>query len=274
MKKVLYTTILAVSMLFISCENTEDDLVSLSDSGWVEFTSASSLAVYRADAPSVAEVTVRLPIGSNENGLDVSYTATVTQGTTQGNTGLGAQSINISPSGKEATIRFDVLPSTANYVIEFAINGVSNSNYQIGLSDGSKIVMHTLTVCPLSVGTTYNASVQVPDIGVDSTNNAPFAYTATLTPVMGQAFTWDIDSAWGPNFVALLTGNPGFAGLFTYPATLVLNPDTNEVTVIGDGNFFTGGSGTYDPCTDTFAITISQDLFNGDFTVDTTLTGI
>lgn len=57
---------------------------------------------------------------------------------------------------------------------------------------------------------------------------------------------------------------------YLYPATLILNSN-GSVNVIGGAAYATGGTGFYDPCSDTFGYNLTQGVFNGNFTVDISL---
>ena len=109
----------------------------------------------------------------------------------------------------------------------------------------------------INVDTTYTSSVT-------AAGGARPSHTATLTPVPGATNQYTIDSAWGPNFVAALTGSPAFEGQFPYAGTLTINSDYS-VTVVGapTSPWATGGTGTYDPCTNVISYALSNALFSG-----------
>ena len=100
----------------------------------------------------------------------------------------------------------------------------------------------------------------IPDIDITDENNEDYDYVATLTQL--TANSWSIDSAWGPSFVANLTGNPTYIGQLLYPATITINAN-GSVTVLGTSANRPGGTGTYDPCSDTFVLTLNQATFTG-----------
>lgn len=118
----------------------------------------------------------------------------------------------------------------------------------------------------INVDTTYTSSVT-------ALGGARPSHTATLTPVPGATNQYTIDSAWGPNLVAALTGNPAFEGQFPYAGTLTINSDYS-VTVVGVSTspWATGGVGEYDPCTNTITYELTQALFTNAFTVQVVLT--
>lgn len=99
------------------------------------------------------------------------------------------------------------------------------------------------------------------------------SHTATLTPVPGSPNQYNIDSAWGPTLVATLTGNPAFVGQYVYAGTLTINSDFS-VTIVGvpTSAWATGGTGTYNPCTNVISYTLTQALFTNNFTTSVVLT--
>lgn len=85
-------------------------------------------------------------------------------------------------------------------------------------------------------------------------------FTPTLVDNGDGTFT--VDSFFG-DFVANATGNEDYVGQFQYPGTLVINDDFT-VSVTTDNGYATGGMGTYDPCTDSFNLTLDQFIFTED----------
>lgn len=149
---------------------------------------------------------------------------------------------------------------TRSYVISFAEeNGVA--------TDG-ELTVNVFLVCPFTgdIGSAHEGS------GV-AFNAATPTWAPTLTPVDGQENTWTIDSAWGPNFVAWATGNGGFAGQYLYSGTITVDPDDLSATLVGDDAWATGGTGRFDPCTNSFQMTLRQGLFTNAFTVDVVIQG-
>lgn len=114
------------------------------------------------------------------------------------------------------------------------------------------------------VDTTYTSTVT-------ALNGTRPSHTATLTPISGN--TYAIDSAWGPNLVATLTGNASLQGQYLYAGTLTINSDFT-VTIVGSpsSTWATGGSGTYNPCTNVITYVLTQALFTNPFTTTVVLT--
>jgi hypothetical protein len=104
---------------------------------------------------------------------------------------------------------------------------------------------------------------------------AAIEYTATLTPVAGTTNQYTIDSAWGPNFIAWVTGNAAYEGRYLYSGVLTINPD-KTIIIVGDSTWSAvGGTGVYDPsCINKFSYTLKQTLFGNPFTTDVVLTQV
>ncbi len=120
--------------------------------------------------------------------------------------------------------------------------------------------------CPLVIGTTYQSQTDIPDLGAPASAFA--SDQVTLTPT-GDPFTYSVTNIWASNTVAVLAGVSGYP----YPGIIKLDPHTLEVTVTGSAPYGPGGTGTYDPCSDTFDLTLNQVLFTSPFTVHVVLAG-
>ena len=139
-----------------------------------------------------------------------------------------------------------------------------------GFPGGADGKVYTVTLldddCPAEVSATY--------AGTGRAFNADTPeWSATLTAVGGTDNQWTVNSLWGPDFVGWATGDAGFNGRFIYAGTITYNATDRSVAVAGDAGWATGGTGTYDTCNDVFTFTLTQGLFQSDFTVDVTLTG-
>ena len=115
----------------------------------------------------------------------------------------------------------------------------------------------------ISVDTTYSGQSY---IGTSLVSENTHTFTPTGTPNQ-----YAVDSCWGSSFVADATGNPAYQGLFVYPGTLTINSDMT-VTVVGGAGYATGGTGTYDPCSNVITLSLTQALFSSPFTVEVILT--
>ena len=269
MKKIITITFcFCLALVTFNCNEeglNDGKFNSNPESGWIEFDNESSST---NQGQAFVEIPISLPIGINPNGQSITYSISLLSGSLPDGA-LGTFSTVIPPAETTANIVFDIPQSDDSYEVVFTLLRSDNAGFQIGLPDGSKQITHNLFVnCAPVVGTTYNGTVTSSDIGLTSSNNGPFNFTATITQTSDN--TYAVNTAWGPNFVALLAQQPGLAGAFVYPATLTLNAD-GSVTVTGGAAYATGGSGSYDPCEDVFTYNISQAVFNGDFTVDVVL---
>lgn len=258
MKKIAY--LLVLSLIAFSCETSDNLPTDYPDSGWIEFDSASSETF---ETQPMVSIPMSLPYGTNEMGQEVTYSAELISGTVP-NGNFGTFTTTLVAGEDTGAISFDVSEASANYEVLFTLLSTSHPDYQIGLSDGTKIIQHTLKVCNVEVMSDYTAN----PIAFDA--EAP-EYTATLTPVPGTDNEFTIDSAWGPNFVAWATGNPAYEGAFLYSGTVIVNFDDYTVEVIGDDAWASGGTGTFDPCNNEITFEVGQALFSNPFTVVNTL---
>lgn len=168
-----------------------------------------------------------------------------------------------------AAVSFDEAGS-ATVTSTILTSGVNYTVYAVSVNkDGlrSEQVFTTGYAQPqfgVIVDTTYTSSITA--LGATRPS-----HTATLTPISGNSYA--IDSAWGPNFVAALTGNPAYQGQFLYAGTLTINSDFT-VTIVASPTspWATGGTGTYNPCTNVISYTLTQALFTNPFTASVVLT--
>ncbi|MGJ8594207.1 MAG: hypothetical protein ACSHXF_16780 [Aquaticitalea sp.] len=269
MKKIINITIcLCLTLVLFNCDEeglNDGKFKSTPESGWIEFDSASSGG---NQGMETVEIPISLPIGTNPDGQDVTYSVELISGNIPSSS-LGNFTTTIPAGETTGNIVFDVVQSEGSYMLEFTLLSTTNVGFQIGLSDGTKQTTHSLFInCTQNVGTTYSGTVTIEDLGLTSTNNAAYNFTATLTQTSATGYS--IDTAWGPSFVALLAGQPGLAGQYLYPGTITV-AGSGAVTVVGIDAYATGGTGSYDPCDDVFTYSLTQGLFNGDFSVDVVL---
>lgn len=190
-----------------------------------------------------------------EGGSDAPSNSDVFNGVASGLVESGAFEL----TGAAIDVNVSSLCNNASYDV-YAVQFTSDSF----LSDSPEST--SITTGGLDIAGTYSA--QPFAFGEDSP-----AYTATLTAVDGTTDQFTIDSAWGPNWVAWATGDPGFEGIYVYSGVITINAD-NSITIVGDDGWSAiGGSGEYDPsCVNVFSYTLQQELFAGTFTVDNVLT--
>ncbi|AEH00276.1 hypothetical protein [Lacinutrix sp. 5H-3-7-4] len=267
MKKInLILTSLLLSLFLVGCDSNENGLNGgNSDSGWIQFDASASNA-FSTDA-NVA-IPFSLPYGTNAQGQTITYSIDAVSGNVPSDQ-LGTFTTILEATDQDGTINFTPIATGENYTLRFTLLSTSNTDYQIGLSDGSKQITYDLTVCNFAVSASYTGDAYSNDLDIAPGTFGP--YTSTFTPVDGEDNTWTLDTTWGPDFVFNLTGGGVPQGSFPYESTVVLNSD-NTVTVTAEAPY-SGGTGSYDPCTDTFTLNLGQALFTGTFTVDVVLTG-
>ena len=144
----------------------------------------------------------------------------------------------------------------------------------LGLGEGYMIYATTVNQNGTRTEEVFTTSVTVPTFDDVVTANVGTEFTATtryngspisqfpLTLNADGDFAFSTNDVWGDDFIATLTSNPAYTGAFPYPATLTVNPDfTVDVTSEVD----LGGSGTFDPCTQTFNLALTTNLFGEPF---------
>ncbi|MCO5725933.1 hypothetical protein [Robiginitalea marina] len=266
MRKFLY--ILFVSLGFLmSCE--EDLVIFDEGDGFiqVERTSAST-----SEDGAPMSTTISLGTETNDSGISVNFDVIIESGDASRFTITPANGVLDIPagefSGEIVVTPIDNIDADGNAVIRVEL---SESNpLPIGVGGlGLERTGATFTIndndCPTEISESYRVNVFA--FGAE----AP-AHSVALIPVAGTDNQWTVTSAWGPEFVAWATGDPGFSGAFPYSGTIVLNDDFS-VEFIGDAAWATGGIGSYSACDDQFTITLTQALFTTAFTVDIVMTG-
>ncbi len=261
--KILVALLLVVNF---GCNDSDGRFFETETSGWVEFAPPTAA---RTVTPSTTKLglTVNVNVPVYPNGLNIGYSLQAVQGDYTQYVSTG-NNLYVEPANKRypmptIDLMFSNLDNnfSGNAVIfDVVLNSVDQDGVTVGV-DANSIVKYRITIpCSIAVGTSYNASVTVADIGITDENNEDYDYVATLAQLTPNS--WSIDSAWGPSFVANLTGNPTYIGQLVYPATLTLNAN-GTVTVLGTSANRPGGTGTYDTCSDTFVLTLNQATFTG-----------
>jgi len=270
MKKIII--IFAFFAFLLGCDTDgEDQRFSFdSDSGWVQFpdNNTSSIINLSGSGTSTLEIPLNLRTATNLPGLTVGYSIS------SNNVVSGSGEVIYEPGSDIGVLMLSVdngAVLTEPGSVDITLTNTDRANVSVGLSDGSKPIVHNITInCASNVGTSYTGDSFSNDLGI-AAGSFP-AFMSTFTPVAGTPGSWDLDTTWGPDFVSLLCGGCVPPGSFPYPSTVTLNPD-NTVTVTGVDFYTSGGTGTYNTCADEFTLNIGQALFNGDFTVDVVLTG-
>jgi hypothetical protein len=262
MKKFLKSILVVFSLAtLVSCSEDDSKFSVDPQSGWAQFTTASQVNVAFGTTDEIV-LPVRLFSAVNP-GVDVMYTIEDVVGTSAGvltsNPGMisiasgtlnGDLVLGLATEGLTSTIEFDVV-----------LTATSRDNVQVGLSDDSKPIVRRVRICPFTFAASYTG---VPTANLAAPAVAP-AFTVNFTPTANDnEFT--LTTCWGPNYVAFLTGNPGFNGLFPYPGTLSVDPTSGVVTVVGGAGYATGGTGSMDACSGVITVTLGQGLFGSPFT--------
>ncbi len=260
MKKIIY--LFAISIFLMGCESDDKLSGGNADSGWIQYdTEATNL---EADSDPI-ELPISLPYGINKEGLTITYQVTALVGNAPASL-LGTFTTKLNASEDTGSILVTPVNNGEYYQLLYTLTKSSNPDYLIGLSDGSKVTKHIVTV--FDVKTSYTGDTSSVDISLPA-GTFP-AFTSTFTAVDGEINMWTLDTTWGPDFVNLLSGGGAPPGSFPYPSTLTLNDDLT-VTITSTEAYATGGEGTYDPITDTFTLNLTQGVFNNPFTADVIL---
>jgi hypothetical protein len=268
MKKFLKSILVVFSLAtLVSCSEDDSKFSVDSQSGWAQFTTGDQINLTFGTTDEIV-IPVRLFTAVNP-GINITYTIQDVVGSSAGvltsNPGMltiengnlrGDLVLGLATEGLTSTIEFDVV-----------LTATSRDNVQVGLSDDSKPIVRRVRICPFTFAASYT--------GVPTANLAPPAvapaFTVNFTPTANDnEFT--LTTCWGPNYVAFLTGNPGFNGLFPYPGTLSVDPTSGVVTVVGGAAYGTGGTGSMDACSGVITVTLSQGVFVNPFTTTVVFT--
>ncbi len=269
MKNIIKTITVALGFILIGCNAVDDTrFKSNTQSGWVEFESESTQVL--SDSGS-ATIPIEYNVPVNRENTTITYEVEIASGSAP-SVETGSFTTVVPADTRDAQITFEVDPSiTTNYTVQFTITGTSNPDVIVGL-DGDNPIVHTLEVCSNVLPLSWTGSAFIDGSQINT-------FDMTLTPT-GNEGEFEVSSAWGTNFVAEATGNPGFDGQFIYDGTMVINAD-NTLSIVGnDPALFPGtvlpedslNGNLFDPCTNQLVYTLSQSLFTGDFTVDVILT--
>lgn len=268
--KFLLLFSLVIALVFTSCEKQENVMYT-SEKGFVQFTDESSNLFEDATAPTKISVQYGGSLASNTNGIDVKFDVstldtsrfaiTPSNGTLTIPAGEASASIEIMP--------IDNITADGNLVIDITLSAENIKGIGIG-GEALKNISYSLTIvdndCPTEISAKYKA-----EVSAFGGFEAP-SHEVELVLVDGTSNQYSVVSLWGANFVAWATGDPGYAGLFVYPAIITLNSDFT-VDVEALGTYDTGGSGTYVACEDKFDLAIKTGLFGGSETMLVVLTG-
>ncbi len=156
----------------------------------------------------------------------------------------------------DQTVQQQILQSAEQ--IKFSII-LKTNDQQVAAIDVSSIDL--IYPCTIDPAPSYAGELSAPDIGWDASNFED--YTVTMTEIAPNFY--HVDDLFSKDWVSTLTGDNSNYGGFPFPATLIVDPATFEVTVQPENpQLASGGSGFYDPCNDTWTLDIDQTLFGGD----------
>ncbi|HWR94453.1 MAG TPA: hypothetical protein VN192_04565 [Flavobacterium sp.] len=209
----------------------------------------------------------------------------------EGSDGIGYVAVNVSNTSSEnRTIKYtiDQEKSTADpsqYTILEAIVPANSYNgyikvqtsydkvtrdpvtvYFILESVGDVAVQPELDFNTLSISQSceidYDLIANSEYIGLPTANGFDYlGFLPKLTQNPNKPNEFIFDTFWGTDFVFNYYGDSftSLSGLYPYAGRLVINQDLT-VTIYGFETYATGGSGTYDPCTNTFNYTLTNEL--------------
>jgi hypothetical protein len=268
-----FTILSILAGLVFSCElnnaNEGDYDGTNPRSGWIEFSETSS-SVLSTDGS--VNIPIDLNVDINDSDTEISYTVEVISGNAP-ETNVGTFTAVVPSGALNTEIDYDIDSSIeTNYTLQFTIIDTSNPDVIVGL-EGDNPIIYTLEVCSNEFPLSWTGNAFF-DGGSDPVNT----FDMTLTPT-GNPGEYDIDTAWGPDYVALLAQNPALEGQFLYAGVLTINPD-NSISIVGnDPSLFPGtvtaaestSGNEFDPCASELRYTLSQALFTGDFVVNVVL---
>lgn len=199
--------------------------------------------------------------------------------------------VSVNPEGTTATPNQYSIDQASLVIPANSYTGFVkvSSTYESLPADGSvSLVINLVEVGDPSlhldtVKTTYTLRIkrscpfELSSIGVNFTGTPSIEEDVynSFVPVMVQnpdkPNEFDLNTLWGLNFIGDFTGSSSLNGLYVYKGKIIINDDLT-LTVVGTDPGMPGGSGVYDPCTNTFSYTLAQDLFLDTFVVNVVLT--
>ncbi|RRO22573.1 hypothetical protein [Flavobacteriaceae bacterium 14752] len=271
MKNIIKLTTLILGLVLVGCNAVDDTRFKPNtESGWIEFSRVAD-KVLSTDGSVQIPFEYNVPV--NRENTIVSYDVEIISGEAP-SVETGSFTTVVPADTRDIDVLFDVDPNiTSNYTIQYTITSVSNPDVIVGL-DGDNPIVYELEVCADILPLAYTG---VAFIGDSQINTFDVFLTRT-----DDCDVFEMNSAWGTNFVAEATGNPDFDGQFIYEADLTLNPDfTVTITGVGDDAGALPGSvpnedatngNVFDLDTGVITYSLSQGLFANPFVVDVVLT--
>ncbi len=277
MKNIFKQTFVAIALVlsFASCDNIDlDGFEPNLTSGWVEFESASDQVL--SDVGTIT-IPMEYNVPVNKVNTQVTYTVEVIAGDGAGVT-TGTFTATVAENTVDLSIDYAIDPTIAsNYTLLFTIVSTSNPDVIIGL-EGDNPDTFTLEVCYNVFPLNWTGDAYIGD--PTNPSNLITTFDLVLTPT-GNDGEYTMNTAWGTDFVAQATGNPGFDGLFIYDGglftispdnTVVISEDPNDDrftgTVSQDAALNEANGNLFDPCSEQLFYTLGQGLFTNPFTVN------
>lgn len=247
-----YLATVLLSVLFLtSCE--EDLTVYTPESSYAQLatSTAATMSENSADGTTINVILG----GSNASGATFDFSVT-------------GDSSRFSVTPADGKIVFSAGSYETTITVTPLDNNVSDGNADLTISltgenigvggDGVDLTSIAVTIidddCPILIDETTTWISQYADSRADATE-------VELTKLADNQ--WYCPTTWGYNGVANFTGSAGFAGLYPFDVVITLNSDLT-ILVEGLDGWAIGGSGSFDPCLNTFTLPILDDeLFSG-----------
>lgn len=244
--------------------------------GWVrffDFDTSTNISISEIDCPdldnpiSTIEIPVELTARINKSDLNVTYELQGVSGTNPTDFISGSGTVTIPANSNKGVILLNI-DNTISFSSDISFNvlltSTNRSGITVGLDDNSELISYTVNLKLYDLTGTYSAT-SITAFGGDP---APL-FTAEVTPIDGEPNKWDIDTSWGPNFIAWATGVTTFEDSLFYKAILEVDPATGNITIIGNdddddfGDFDLGGSGTFNRCDGVLSYSVDGTFFGG-----------
>ena len=250
--KFIITTFI-VAALFYSCE--EELVIYTPESAYAQLDSSNPISM---SENSSGGKTIKVLLGTANPSNGGTFNFNVTGDTSR---------FSVTPS--DGVIEFQGGEIESMITITPIDNSVSDGNAELTVSltgdnigpagDGLMLTSIDVTIidddCPTLIDETLTWISQYADSRADAT-------VVELTK-LGEN-QWFCPTTWGYNGVGNFTGNPAYNGLYPFDVVITLNPVDNTITVEGTAAWAVGGTGSYDPCTNTFILAVLDDeLFAG-----------
>lgn len=178
---------------------------------------------------------------------------------------VGEKSINLGLVINQDGLQ-SIIDSGEKIVFKIVLTSTNDDKIIVTPDTGSTV---SITFpCDIEVSGTYDVAVSASGVG-------PSAFAPrTIDLEQTGEYTYHADNLWGPDFVAVLTGDDSYLDQFPYPATLTIDPATNQVTITPENSDVASeqGTGSYSSCLDIFNLTLKEQVFQGAFDVNVVLT--